>query len=175
MMVADLRCWRLFSMYKIGHQHLKLVTNTFCLQHLSLTSMSPFQIWTICNQRLLKSQMIQNIPEPDSKFICAVRMCKYSWHSVIHMFTRSSSGLKFLTSLAIRKFESVIEIGVNWRTLTYLAPSTHWEFSFRILKLNAKMAPEMSGFFNWLPLHQKMVTVMLVTSLCCWLYNGDWF
>ena len=29
---------------------------------------------------------------------------------------------------------------------------THWEFSIPILKLNVKMAPEMSGFFNWLPL-----------------------
>ena len=36
--------------------------------------------------------------------------------------------------------------------MTSLAPSTHWEFNVSILKLNVKMAPEMSGFFNWLPL-----------------------
>ena len=30
--------------------------------------------------------------------------------------------------------------------------SAHWEFSIRILKLNVKMAPEISGFFKWLPL-----------------------
>jgi len=40
--------------------------------------------------------------------------------------------------------------GVNWRTLTSLAPSTHWELSISIL--NVKMAPEMSGFFKGLPL-----------------------
>ena len=33
-------------------------------------------------------------------------------------------------------------------------PSTHWEFSIRILKLNVKMGQEMSGFFNWIPLLQ---------------------
>ena len=37
----------------------------------------------------------------------------------------------------------VIVIGINWSTLTYLAPSTHWEFSNGKLKLNVKMAPEM--------------------------------
>ena len=31
----------MFSMYQIGHQHLKLVTNTCCLPHPSPTSMSP--------------------------------------------------------------------------------------------------------------------------------------
>ena len=31
-------------------------------------------------------------------------------------------------------------------------PSTHWEFSISILKLKVKVALEMSGFFNWLPL-----------------------
>ena len=35
----------------------------------------------------------------------------------------------------------------------YGALYTDWEFSITILKLNSKMAPEMSGFFNWLPLH----------------------
>ena len=38
-LVTESLCWRLFvmlvifSMYLIGYQHLKLVTNTFCLQH----------------------------------------------------------------------------------------------------------------------------------------------
>ena len=45
-------------------------------------------------------------------------------------------------------------MGDNLWTLTYLAPSTHWEFSIRLLKLNVKMAPEISGFFNWLPLNE---------------------
>ena len=36
--------------------------------------------------------------------------------------------------------------------MTSLAPSTHGELSISILKLNMEMAPEMSGFFNWLPL-----------------------
>ena len=46
-----------------------------------------------------------------------------------------------------------ILIGVNKRTLTYLAPSIHWKFGISIFKLNVKMASEMSGFFNWLPLY----------------------
>ena len=41
-----------FSMYLIGHQHLKSVTNnlntkTFCLQHPSPTSMSPFSHYNV--------------------------------------------------------------------------------------------------------------------------------
>ena len=43
-------------------------------------------------------------------------------------------------------------IGVSQRNLTSLASSTNWEFSISILKFNVKMAPEMSGCFNWLPL-----------------------
>ena len=50
-------------------------------------------------------------------------------------------------------YKPCIITGANKRTLTSLAPSTHWEFSISILKLNVKMAPKMSGFFNWLPLH----------------------
>ena len=37
----------IFSMYFIGHQHLKLVTNTFDLQHSSPTSMLPFETHVI--------------------------------------------------------------------------------------------------------------------------------
>ena len=50
-------------------------------------------------------------------------------------------------------------MGVNWRTLTSLAPSTHWEFCILILKLIVKMAPEMSGFFNWLPLLHNLCDI----------------
>ena len=39
-------------------------------------------------------------------------------------------------------------IGVNYWTLISLALSKQWEFSVSILKLNVKMAPEMSGFIN---------------------------
>ena len=45
-----------------------------------------------------------------------------------------------------------------------LAPSTHWEFSIRILKLNVKMAPEMSGFFYWLPLWVIYMSQMITWS-----------
>ena len=39
-------------------------------------------------------------------------------------------------------FEVFFEVtGVNLRTLTSLAPSTHREFSISILKLSVKMAP----------------------------------
>ena len=55
--------------------------------------------------------------------------------------------------------------GVNWRTLTSLAPSTHWEFSISIIELNVKMAPEMSEFFNWLPLHLYINLVWLRLKL----------
>ena len=41
----------IFSMYLIGHQHLKLVTNTFGLQHPSPTSMSPCWSLRIENER----------------------------------------------------------------------------------------------------------------------------
>ena len=36
--------------------------------------------------------------------------------------------------------------GINSRTLTFLAPATHWESRIRLLKLNVKMATEMSRF-----------------------------
>ena len=39
-------------------------------------------------------------------------------------------------------------MGVNLRTLTYLAPPTHLELSIGILKLNVKMAPEIPTKFT---------------------------
>ena len=42
-----------------------------------------------------------------------------------------------------------------------MAPSAHWWFNISILKLNVKMALEVSGFFNWLPL---LVNVIKLTS-----------
>ena len=41
MLVTESICWWRFSLYYIGHKHLKLVTNTFRLQHPSPTSMPP--------------------------------------------------------------------------------------------------------------------------------------
>ena len=61
----------------------------------------------------------------------------------------SSRKIQFINMLSTN-FHQIIE--ANERILTYLAPSTHWEFSIDILKLNEKMAPKMSVFFNWLPL-----------------------
>ena len=37
----------------------------------------------------------------------------------------------------------------------------HWEFSLSMLKLNVKMAPEMSGCFNWL----RLFFLLLVNSI----------
>ena len=42
MLMADSLSW-IFSLYLIGHQHLKLVTNTFHLQHPSPTLMQPIR------------------------------------------------------------------------------------------------------------------------------------
>ena len=59
-------------------------------------------------------------------------------------------------------------IGVNHRILTSLAPSTHWDFSISIVKLNVKMAPEMVGFFNWLPL---FLNIIILNDYFSWLTN----
>ena len=53
---------------------------------------------------------------------------------------------------------------------------THWEFSIRrsplrLLKLNVKMAPEMAGFFNCLPLVQKMINRFLKSLINDWYHS----
>ena len=45
--------------------------------------------------------------------------------------------------------------GVNQRTLTSLAPSSHWVWVYEYWILNVQRAPEMSRFFNWLPLFSR--------------------
>ena len=48
MIVTVLKCWRqnhyVGDFFNFGHQHLKLITNTICLQHPSPTSMSS-RVW----------------------------------------------------------------------------------------------------------------------------------
>ena len=61
--------------------------------------------------------------------------------------------------------------GVNERTLTSLAPPTHWKFSIRIPKLNVKMTPEMLGFFNWLPLITAYYSRSDIQTLNHWSYS----
>ena len=51
----------------------------------------------------------------------------------------------------------------NWKTRKHLAPSIHSEIGISILKRNVKMALEMSGLFNWLPLLQICALPLLLS------------
>ena len=63
------------------------------------------------------------------------------------------------------KFGFSIQFRVNWCVFIW-GPSTHWKFSVSILKLNVKMTPEMSGFFDWLPLINFERKTRLVAFNC---------